>query len=314
MITVFVVGATGRQGGATTRALLASGHAVHAYVRDTSSAPAQALQSAGARLFPGDLDNTEALKIAMAGTTAIFFPSTLSLTEADAEVRWARNILDAALAVGTVEHVVHSTVAGTESWQIRPGWDLNPFMINYWRSKAQSETMARNAGFKYCTILKPSEFFENFVKPVATFQFADLVKEGVWRAAWKMDDKVNLIGTEDIGRVVAAVMLDPQRYNGKDIELTAETMSISKLVDLLSKRSGKNLRLHTYERQEAIDIAKVNPVVQGQLMRSGNIVKSRESQTWGFHFQTFSEFLTEHHNSVVDTYKDIHQMAESPTF
>lgn len=305
MTKVFVAGASGKQSGATTRALLGAGHVVHAYVRDTSSAKAQALQTAGAQLFLGDFDDTEALKRAMTGTTAIFFPSAISFTEADAEVRWARNILDAALAVGTVEHIVYSTVAGTESWQDRAGWDRNPFMVNYWRSKVRGEEMVRAAGTKSYTILKPVEFFENFINPTATFQLPDLLKDGVWRAAWRMGDEVRLIGTEDIGRIAAAVILDPDKHAGKHLELAAETLAIGDLMKLLSEGSGKTLRLQTFEPQEAIEAAKVNPVIHAQLMRVDSAVDLKEPEDYGFKLQSFEEFLTEHHANVVDTYKDV---------
>ncbi|NDZ85191.1 NmrA family NAD(P)-binding protein, partial [Streptomyces sp. SID10115] len=48
--TVLVLGGTGRQGGATARALLERGRVVHALVRDPRADAARALAEAGAVL------------------------------------------------------------------------------------------------------------------------------------------------------------------------------------------------------------------------------------------------------------------------
>ncbi|MEC3996559.1 NmrA family NAD(P)-binding protein [Actinacidiphila sp. DG2A-62] len=64
---VLVTGATGNQGGAVARALLAEGRPVRALVRDPSSAAARALATAGATLVRGDLDDSASLKEAVTG-------------------------------------------------------------------------------------------------------------------------------------------------------------------------------------------------------------------------------------------------------
>jgi len=53
-LRVVVTGATGQQGGAVTRALLAQGHPVRALVRATASPAALALQRAGVELALGN--------------------------------------------------------------------------------------------------------------------------------------------------------------------------------------------------------------------------------------------------------------------
>jgi uncharacterized protein YbjT (DUF2867 family) len=54
---VLVTGATGHQGGATTRHLLKDGWQVRALVRNPVSAAAQALAQAGAVVAAGDMDD-----------------------------------------------------------------------------------------------------------------------------------------------------------------------------------------------------------------------------------------------------------------
>ncbi len=56
--TILVTGATGQQGGATARHLLAEGYAVRALVRDPNSPGAQGLANMGAALVVGDMDES----------------------------------------------------------------------------------------------------------------------------------------------------------------------------------------------------------------------------------------------------------------
>ena len=54
---IAVTGATGQQGGAVARKLLADGWKVRALTRDTDKPVAQELVSLGAELVPGDMDD-----------------------------------------------------------------------------------------------------------------------------------------------------------------------------------------------------------------------------------------------------------------
>ncbi|MDP9798670.1 uncharacterized protein YbjT (DUF2867 family) [Catenuloplanes nepalensis] len=69
---VLITGATGMQGGAAVQALLRAGHPVTAFVRDPSSAAAQALAGHGVALAAGDLDDAASLEAASAGHDAVF--------------------------------------------------------------------------------------------------------------------------------------------------------------------------------------------------------------------------------------------------
>lgn len=69
---MLVTGATGWQGGATARELLACGWRVRALVRDPSSGAAKALQTAGAELSLGDLEDKGSLERAVDGVYGVF--------------------------------------------------------------------------------------------------------------------------------------------------------------------------------------------------------------------------------------------------
>lgn len=67
-----VVGATGTQGGEVARALLASGGAVRAIVRDRHSPASMALKRLGAEIVEADLDDADSLHVALPGSDAFF--------------------------------------------------------------------------------------------------------------------------------------------------------------------------------------------------------------------------------------------------
>src|SRR5690349_8778156 len=99
---VLVVGATGKQGGAAARHLLADGWPVRVLVRDTHAALAGELAAAGARLVRGDMGDTASLAAAMRGVYGVFSvqptvgsPSTGAAFTADDEVRWGVNVAEA---------------------------------------------------------------------------------------------------------------------------------------------------------------------------------------------------------------------------
>ncbi|MFE6489058.1 NmrA family NAD(P)-binding protein, partial [Streptomyces sp. NPDC057757] len=112
---VLVTGATGRQGGATTRALLARGTAVRALVRDPSTPRARAVEELGAQLVVGDLTEPATLAAAVDGVRAVFSVQMPAYTgqgfDFAGEVRQADNLMTAARAAG-VEQFVQSSTSG----------------------------------------------------------------------------------------------------------------------------------------------------------------------------------------------------------
>src|SRR5687767_9836884 len=85
--TILVTGATGAQGGATARALLARGRRVRALVRRPAAAAAQTLRQAGAEIAQGDLDDAQSLVAAMQGVTGVFSVQVPDVRSDDSERR-----------------------------------------------------------------------------------------------------------------------------------------------------------------------------------------------------------------------------------
>ncbi|MCA2226218.1 NmrA family NAD(P)-binding protein [Nonomuraea aurantiaca] len=110
---MLVTGATGREGGATARALLRAGTDVHALVRDPTSPRAQEIAAHGATLVTGDLEDPASLLTALDGARDVFSMQMPDLADlmGDSEVRYAGNLAAAAQKAG-VEQIVHTSVSG----------------------------------------------------------------------------------------------------------------------------------------------------------------------------------------------------------
>ncbi|MBM7115048.1 NmrA/HSCARG family protein [Archangium primigenium] len=231
---VLVVGATGKQGGAVARALLARGQAVRALVRDPHSPGAQALKALGAELVRGDLQDTASLREACAGVRAVFSmpPLTLETVGTDAERVMGANLVRAAKEAG-VPQFVHTSVSGAGDFQRNaPGWKEGRWDVHYWESKASIEALVRDAGFRSWTVLKPAFFMENFVRPSALFAHGTGDR---LMTVLKPQTVIALIAVKDIGEAGAAALLAPEKFHRVELELAGERLTMTDIARILGE-------------------------------------------------------------------------------
>ncbi|OLR89594.1 NmrA family NAD(P)-binding protein [Actinokineospora bangkokensis] len=221
--TILVTGATGVQGGATARALLAAGARVRALVRTPSSPAALAVAAAGAELVRGDLDDPASLRAAAEGVDGVFSVQTFMAPGGlGGEVRQGRAVADAAAAAG-VEHVVYSSVGGAERESGVPHFD----------SKRAVERYLAASGVP-TTVLRPTFFMDNFAAhPPA-------VEDGVLtvRLALRPDTRVQLIAAADIGAVAAAAFADPGRFAGTALEIAGDELTADGIAAAFGAAAG----------------------------------------------------------------------------
>ncbi|GAA4206682.1 NmrA/HSCARG family protein [Actinocatenispora rupis] len=225
---VLVTGATGQQGGATARHLLAAGWPVRALVRDPTSPAATALAAAGAELAPGDMTDRASLDRAVTGAYGVF-----SVQPADApphheprEVDMGRAVADAAAAAG-VRHLVYASVGGAER-------DTG---ISHWTTKWQIEEHIRALGLPY-TVLRPVMFMENHASRSTYGVFGDT-------ALVRMippDSTVQLIAADDIGAFAALAFTRPDEYLGIELEIAGDELTGARLTAALRTALGRDFR------------------------------------------------------------------------
>jgi uncharacterized protein YbjT (DUF2867 family) len=217
--TILVTGATGNQGGATARHLLAGGWHVRALVRDDTTPAAAAL--AAAELVLGDL-NDRASCDAARGAYGVYSVQSAN----DKEIAQGKNIADAANAAD-VGHLVHSSVGGADSqnrFYVEHGWGPT--------GKWQIEEHIRDLGVP-ATILRPAGFMEDFTSPARFFQTGSL------NVPWHDDLGMQLIAIDDIGAFAALAFAKPDEYVGRAMEITGDKLTAPQIADALSTAAGR---------------------------------------------------------------------------
>jgi uncharacterized protein YbjT (DUF2867 family) len=231
---VLVTGATGNQGGAVTRALLAAERPVRALVRDPRSAAALRLAEAGATLVPGDLDDPASLEEPLIGATAVFSLETANYADlmADFEVRRTRNLVAACRRAG-IEQIVHSSVsgAGNDDPAAFDAGRWGAFPAHYWRSKIEAERVVREAGFRTWTVLRPAGFMENLRQP--SLWFVEFTSDRL-AVVNDLDAVRPWVAVQDIGTATLAALADPRRFHEVVLELAGDEVSLRRAVEILN--------------------------------------------------------------------------------
>lgn len=242
MDPVLVTGATGRQGGATARALLADGVPVRALVRDPSTARARAVAALGAELVTGDLRDRDSIVAAATGAGAVFSVQMPAATadgfDFAGEVVQGVNLVEGALAAG-VTRFVYTSATGVGQHRSVPGWTegrwsmLAPAM----EAKTAIQDRVRAAGFPSWTLIKPGFFMENFL-PSMAFLFPRGVDGGLVSVV-RPDTRLSLVAAADIGTAAAAAITDPGRFHGVELELASEYLSMTEIAEVLTRVLGR---------------------------------------------------------------------------
>ncbi|QES39624.1 NmrA family transcriptional regulator [Streptomyces venezuelae] len=229
--TVLVLGGTGRQGGATARALLARGRVVHALVRDPRAAAARALAAAGAVLVRGDLEDPASLRAAMRGVQGVFSVQTFrGPGGVEAEERQGRAVADAAAEAG-VAHFVYSSVGGADRCEVIP----------HFRSKWNIEQHIDKLGLP-ATVLRPTMFYDILLDLGPKPAGGGLVL-GLWL---RPEVPVQVIATGDIGAFAADAFSDPDAWLGRRVEIASAELTGPQIAAAFARVAGVPVR---YEQQ-----------------------------------------------------------------
>ena len=218
---VLVTGATGKQGGAVARALLARGHRVRALTRDTASPGARALAKLGAELVVGDFTRRPSLDQAIDGVDAVFAMATPFEAGLDAETRQGVTLADAAKAAGVF--LLYSSV-GSANRQTG---------IPHFESKYVVERHIQDIGVTHA-ILAPVFFMEN-----ATTFGREQLAQGVYALAMPGDRALAQITVADVGACAAAVLEDRGRYTGQRFDIAGDDLTGDAAAEILTRVSGR---------------------------------------------------------------------------
>ncbi len=227
---ILVTGATGQQGGAVARALIAKGQKVRVMTRHPEKTAA--LAKAGADVVQGDLTNQAVLQLGR-GVNGVFAMSTPFEASMDAEVRQGMMMADAAKQAG-ITHYVYTSV-GSAHRHTR---------IPHFESKWKVEQHIQKIGLP-ATILRPVWFMDNFT------MFAKPTVEGVITLPLRQARKLAMVALKDIGEFAAAAFMRRKDFVGNAIDLAGDELTIPEVAVLLTKAMGRQISFQEFPLDQA---------------------------------------------------------------
>jgi uncharacterized protein YbjT (DUF2867 family) len=205
---IVVLGATGQQGGAVARALIATGRwHVRALARDPASESARRLADLGIDIVPGNLDQPDSLRAAFAGAHGVYSIQATNRGQ-QTEIRQGITVVDAAVAAG-ISHFIYASVGGAERNSGVP----------HFESKWAIEQHLSRSGLP-ATVVRPTFFMENFSKLSLRVVLIALMQR------YMAEDKsLQMIAIDDIGTWVARAFADPESFIGKSAEIAGDELT-----------------------------------------------------------------------------------------
>jgi uncharacterized protein YbjT (DUF2867 family) len=225
--TIVVTGATGLQGGAVARHLLADGWHVRGLTRDAASEKARALAASGAEVVQGDMGDAASLAPIFAGAYGVYSVQNPYIGGPEAEVRQGRTVAEVAAESG-VRHLVYGSAGiGREATGV-PSWE----------TKLRVEAHMRALRLPL-TVLRPMAFMElmtdrKFFPPLAAWR--------VMPATMGWSRPVGWIGADDLGAVAAKAFAAPEEFIGKDLALAADVQSLDECRAIYREVMGRGPR------------------------------------------------------------------------
>ncbi|MGW0356032.1 NmrA/HSCARG family protein [Nocardia nova] len=202
---VFVIGATGQQGGAVADRLLADGWQVRVLTRRLDSDRARSLAQTGAQVIAGSLEDPATIDRCVDGAYGVYSVHPGPLTPEQDEVKAGKAVTDAAVKYG-VAHLVYSSGLGADRGGQPTKWEIEQHI-------AASGVSA--------TVLRPSSFMENLITQSATVGISD----GALRTAAAAHVRQQFIALDDIGAFTALALRNPDDYRGRTLELVGDVLT-----------------------------------------------------------------------------------------
>ncbi|SDR53118.1 NmrA family NAD(P)-binding protein [Paraburkholderia tuberum] len=246
---VLVIGATGAQGGAAARHLLAAGRKVRFLTRNPDSPAARALVDMDAQALRGDLDDRDLLAKAMEGVGSVFSVLLTDFDRSDRERRQGFALVNAARNT-EVPQFVHTSVAQAGNHETFPGWSEKRWNRKYWTDKWEVEEAVRAAGFESWTVLQPAFMMDNLAEPKAGAMFPHL-REGLLLSALLPEARLDWIAADDVGALAASALNDPQRWHGETVPLASERLTMSEVANRLGNVLGAQINVSHVSPDEA---------------------------------------------------------------
>ena len=222
---ILVTGATGQQGGAVARELLAAGHNVRAMTRNPDSEAGKALAELGAEVVQGDLNDPASLERAVQGAWGVFGVQNTWEAGVEGEEAQGKRLAEIARDNG-VQHFVYTSVGSADRNTGIPHFD----------NKYRVEETIRSLGLPSYTIIRPAFFMENLVSP----WFKPAIDEGTLAMGIKPDTRLQMIALADIGKYGRLAFEKHEELNGQAIDIASDELVMPDAAAVIGEASGKS--------------------------------------------------------------------------
>jgi uncharacterized protein YbjT (DUF2867 family) len=217
-----VTGATGAQGGATARALLAAGQRVRALTR--RPAEAAALAALGADVVYTDFRDRSSVDAALKGVDTLFAVTTPFGTSVAAEVEDGVTLIDAAAGL---RHIVFTSAANADRNTGIPHFDS--------KFRIERHLAAQHVPW---TVLAPAAFMDQYAESWHRSSY----ERGLLSVPLPADKPLALIAAADIGAFAAHVLTRPARFAGRRIDIASDELTGQEIASVLGVALGRELR------------------------------------------------------------------------
>lgn len=218
--TLLITGATGKQGGATIRALHGSDFRLRAMTRRPHADAARDLKNRGIEVVEGDLDDEDSLKRALDGVWGVYAVQNTWEAGVEQEETQGHRLARVAHAAG-VAHYVYASVGSAHRKTGIPHFD----------NKARVEDTVRSLGFASTVIVRPVFFMENLTSPW-------VLKDDALYAAMKPSSVLQMIAVEDIGKYGALAFTDA-RLKGRAIDIAGDAVTMPEAARVMGHVLGR---------------------------------------------------------------------------
>ena len=204
---ILIVGASGTLGKVIVEDLLAKGEQVRALSRFPEKLAY--LKDKGVEVVKGDLTDKASLAAACAGADKVLASAHSlfgrgKLSSAKVDYDGHLDLIDAAKAAG-VKHFVYISILGADE----------QLPVPFIQFKRKVELYLKQQEMSY-TIIRPSAFMEIHAHLLIG---EPILKKGKVTIFGKGETKRNFVAVEDVAKVVVAALTDPDKYNGRVINV-----------------------------------------------------------------------------------------------
>ena len=242
-LTVLVSGATGNQGGAVARAIMARGHKVRAITRNIESPAAKQLSALGAEVLQGNFDDVESVSNALQGVDTFYLMGSPMEVGVEGETRQGITLANAAKAAN-VGHLIYGSVANADLDTGIPHFD----------SKYLVEQHIKTLGIPY-TISAPVFFMDNIIAPWSI----DGLKAGNIMQALPGDRLLQQVSVKNIGEFVSSLVDQREKVFGERFDFAGDELTGTDMAAITTRITGHQVSYQSFPvsvlKEQSYDMA-----------------------------------------------------------